>query len=108
MKKYAGNWMMNGRQANVPRSGWEASLILEANGMMTWKEVKGMNVGAQRNGTWELDGTVFRMRYRAPGVGLVEWTAQNPGTKNMSGSYRTPDVDPDGVGWGGDWNASKV
>lgn len=108
MKEFAGTWMMNGRQTVMLRFAWEAELVLEANGELTWKETKGGNVGARREGYWDLDGPTLRMRYLAPGVGLADWVAQEPKPTHMSGTYRTPDVDPKGAGWGGEWSATKV
>jgi hypothetical protein len=108
LKKFAGTWLMDGRQASVQRSAWEARLELRANGTLTWKETKGANVGAQRDGRWELEGSALHMRYQAPIVGWVDWVAHNPQPTNISGTYRTPEVDPKGVGWGGDWSASKA
>lgn len=108
MKAFAGTWTMNGNQVNVPHSGWEARLELKASGTCNWKETKGANTGATRNGNWVIETNIFQMNYYAPTVGLVTWEAQGATPTNMSGTYRTPEVAPYGAGWGGDWYASKL
>lgn len=104
----SGEWRMNGRQTNVPRSDWEAKLVLASNKTLHWTETKGANVGATRRGRWKYDGKVFKMRWVAPRVGLVEWEASSAGPTTMNGSYRTPKAGPQPVGWGGTWSATKI
>ena len=108
INKFKGNWKMGGYQVNVPRSAWEAALILRANRTLSWKETKGANVGAKREGRWTVcDGTLL-MVYQAPNVGRVEWKAPHAAKDSMSGSYRTPEAGPQPAGWGGEWSAQKV
>lgn len=108
MKKYAGKWNMSGRQVNVERSGWEAELLLRADGTVSWKETKGANPGATRKGCWTLQDRSIQIRYLAPVVGRVEWQADNIYATSMQGTYKTSEAGPAGYGWGGEWSASKA
>jgi len=108
INKFKGNWKMGGFQVNVPRSGWEASLELRANRTLSWKETKGANVGAKREGRWTVRDGVVLMVYQAPNVGRVEWKSPNAAKSSMSGTYRTPEAGPQPAGWGGEWSACKV
>jgi hypothetical protein len=104
----AGKWLMSGRQYNVDRSDWEADLLLYEDGTLTWKETKGANVGAVRQGTWSFDGQKFEMSYKAPRVGLVNWQSSNVTKTDMrDGEYYTPESGPQPYGWGGGWKAHK-
>lgn len=104
----SGKWQMSGNQTNVPRSYWEARLILNSNRTLQWEETKGANVGARRSGRWEFDGKTFKMTYTAPKVGPVTWEARSVTRTSMSGTYRTPQAGPQPVGWGGTWAATKL
>jgi len=104
----SGKWRMEGRQAHVPRSDWEAELVLYKTGNLYWKVTKGNNIGASRRGKWNVDGRKFTMNYHAPIVGLVEWQGELSGTERMGGTYRTPQAGPQPIGWGGYWGAVKL
>lgn len=108
MKEFAGTWIMNGRQAIMPSFRWEARLKLEADGRLTWEETDRTGSVRRRNGRWEMDGSVLRMRYWAPEAGPVDWEAGDPKSTGMSGIYRTPEVDTKGPGWGGEWSATRM
>ena len=103
----SGKWRMNGRQTNVPRSDWEAELLLRQNGSLVWKGTKGSNVGATRSGRWSYDDRTFTMNYAAPRVGLVEWKSDRVTQASMNGTYRTPKAGPQPIGWGGVWSANR-
>jgi hypothetical protein len=103
----SGTWHMSGHQSNVPNSYWEAELILRTNGSLFWKETKGANVGATREGNWNYDDKEFTMHYTAPNSGLVEWESNQVSQSRMEGSYRTPHAGPQPIGWGGSWSANK-
>lgn len=108
IKAFKGNWKMEGFQVNVPRSAWEASLVLRADRTLSWKETKGANVGAKREGRWTVRDGVVLMVYQAPNVGRVEWKSSSAAKSSMRGSYRTPQAGPQPTGWGGEWSACKV
>jgi len=105
-----GKWRMSGQQSGIEHSGWEADLALEKSGAAKWHQTKGANAGAKRTGRWQWNRGVFTLVYRAPHTGRVEWQAQvMPASVNaMGGDYRTPEVAPVGLGWGGAWSASRV
>ena len=97
----AGKWRMSGRQTDIPRSDWEADLILYPDGTLSWNETKGANVGATRNGTWLFNGDRFTMSYVAPISGRVQWASRTVARSSMSGNYGTEE-------WSGTWSAKKV
>jgi hypothetical protein len=101
---------MSGSQSGIEHSGWEADLTLEKSGVAKWKQTKGANTGAKRTGRWQWNRRVFTLVYRAPHTGRVEWQAQlsQASARSMGGEYRTPEVAPVGLGWGGNWSASRV
>lgn len=103
----AGKWRASGSQANVPNSGWTAEITLTASGAASLRMQQGLYLN-KRSGSWTIQGTTFELHYTAPKVGPVEWTAQNASATSMAGSYRTPKAGPAGVGWGGNWSATKV
>ena len=106
----AGQWRMSGSQSGIEHSGWEADLSLEKSGVAKWKQTQGANTGAKRTGRWQWNRGVFTLVYRAPHTGRVEWQAQvsQASARSMGGEYRTPEVAPTGLGWGGTWSASRV
>ena len=97
----AGKWRMSGRQTDIPRSDWEADLILYPDGTLSWSETKGANVGATRTGTWLFDGNRFAMSYVAPISGRVQWASRTVTRSSMRGNYGTEE-------WSGTWSAKKV
>ena len=100
----SGLWKMSGYQNMFPNFGWQADLLLNANGTLTWTETKGANVGATRSGRWTLSVNKFYFKYQAPNVGMVTWngTIDNAG-RNMNGTY----IAGQGNAYGGAWSARK-
>jgi hypothetical protein len=104
MANMAGLWKMSGHQNMFPNVQWEADLLLNTGGTLTWTETKGANVGASRAGRWTLSGNAFYFQYQAPNVGMVTWdgTVDNIG-RNMSGTYNAGANNA----YGGIWSARK-
>jgi hypothetical protein len=56
----AGAWKMSGHQEGF--NDWKADLNLKSDGTMQWTETEGANVGAERQGTWQFDGTMLTLK----------------------------------------------
>ena len=99
--KLAGSWKMNGHQTGF--NDWEADLVLNDGGALSWTETKGANVGAARTGTWQFDGTTFSMSWISPGGGQTKWTSQSVTKDNIGDGSYTVENAP-----GGTWSARRV
>lgn len=97
----AGAWKMNGHQEGF--NDWKADLELKKDGTLEWTETEGANVGANRQGTWQFDGTVLTLKWVSPGGGQTSWDSQSVTQNSIdSGTYiveRAP---------GGTWSATRV
>lgn len=97
----AGAWKMSGHQEGF--NDWKADLNLLRDGTLEWTETEGANVGANRKGTWEFDGTALTLKWISPGGGQTSWVSQSV-TENLvaNGAY-TVEMAP-----GGTWSATRV
>jgi len=104
--KQAGLWKLTGKQNMFPNLIWEADLVLQPDGKMTWTETKGANVGASRNGNWTLTSGGLYFQYQAPRVGKVTWSGalDAAGTRVNAGTYRAGS----GNAYGGTWSGRKL
>lgn len=103
-KAVSGLWKMSGHQNMFPEFPWQADLLLNVTGTLTWTQTAGTNVGASRKGQWNLSGNKFYFQYKAPNVGMVTWngTIDNSG-RRMNGTY----VAGSNNAYGGSWSAHK-
>ena len=69
----AGAWKMSGHQEGF--NDWKADLNLKSDGTLEWTETEGANVGAERQGTWQFDGTMLSLKWISPGGGQTSWTS---------------------------------
>lgn len=96
----AGSWKMNGHQTGF--NDWEADLVLNNGGALSWTETKGANVGAARTGTWKFDGTTFSMGWTSPAGGETKWTSDSVTKDNIGDGSYTVEKAPGGL-----WSASR-
>jgi hypothetical protein len=64
----AGKWRMSGHSTEVGRFEWEAILILyrkrpQNSGTLEWRQTKGANAGAHRQGNWTFNGKTLALRW---------------------------------------------
>ena len=97
----AGSWKMLGHQTGF--NDWEADLVLNNDGTLSWTETKGANVGATRTGTWQFDGTNFAMSWVSPSGGLTKWTTPSVIKDNLGVGTYTVENAP-----GGTWSATRA
>ena len=98
----SGLWKLAGHQNLFPNVRWEADLLLNQNGTLTWTETKGANVGAFRKGNWTLSGDKFYFQYSAPSVGMVTWNGRiNTTGTSVDGTYNAGNNNAYGGIWGG-------
>jgi hypothetical protein len=96
-----GSWKMTGHQTGF--NDWEADLVLNNEGTLSWTETKGANVGATRTGTWQFNGTTFTMSWVSPGGGQTNWISQSVNQNNIGDGTYTVENAP-----GGTWSATRV
>jgi hypothetical protein len=95
-----GSWKMAGHQTGF--NDWEADLVLNSDGTLSWTETKGANVGAMRTGTWQFDGSTFTMKWVSPGGGQTVWTSQSVTKSSIGDGTYTVQYAP-----GGTWSAYR-
>jgi hypothetical protein len=97
----AGSWKMAGHQTGF--NDWEADLVLNDDGTLSWTETKGASVGAARTGTWKIDGITFSMKWSSPSGGQTEWISHSVARDNIEDGTYTVENAP-----GGTWSASRL
>ena len=97
----SGNWKMTGHQTGF--NDWGANLTLNFDGTLGWMETKGSNVGANRTGTWQFDGTTFTMTWVAPGGGKANWISKSVHENYLEDGTYTVENAP-----GGSWSAFRA
>jgi hypothetical protein len=65
--------------------------------------MEGANVGANRQGTWQFDGTVLTLKWVSPGGGYTSWVSQSVTENSISSGTYTVSQAP-----GGTWSAMRV
>jgi hypothetical protein len=97
----SGKWKMVGHQTGL--NDWGANLTLNSNGSLGWTETKGSNVGANRTGTWQFDGTTCTMTWTSPGGGKTNWISKSVNETYLAdGAYTVENVP------GGSWSAFRA
>jgi len=97
----AGAWKMSGHQEGF--NDWKADLNLKKDGTLEWTETEGANVGANRQGTWQFDGTVLTLMWVSPNGGATFWVSRSVAENSISSGTYTADSAP-----GGTWSAMRV
>jgi hypothetical protein len=97
----AGAWKMSGHQEGF--NDWKADLNLKKDGTLEWTETEGANVGANRRGTWQFDGTVLTLTWVSPGGGATFWVSRSVAENSISSGTYTADSAP-----GGTWVAMRA
>ena len=97
----AGAWKMSGHQEGF--NDWKADLMLKKDGTLQWTETEGANVGANRQGTWEFDGTALTLKWISPGGGQTSWVSQSITENSVANGVYTVEMAP-----GGTWSATRV
>jgi hypothetical protein len=97
----AGAWKMSGHQEGF--NDWKADLNLKKDNTLEWTETEGANVGANRQGTWQFDGTVLTLMWVSPGGGQTFWVSRSVAENSISSGTYTADSAP-----GGTWSAMRV
>lgn len=97
----AGSWKMNGHQTGF--NDWEADLALNRDGTLQWTETKGANVGANRQGTWNFDGSTLTLAWVSPGGGQTAWVSQSVTKDSITSGTYTVETAP-----GGTWSAARA
>ena len=92
---------MSGHQEGF--NDWKADLNLKSDGTMQWTETEGANVGAERQGTWQFDGTMLSLKWISPGGGQTSWTSESVTENSIDSGTYTVEKAP-----GGTWSASRV
>ncbi|MDD2756347.1 MAG: hypothetical protein PHS80_12590, partial [Methanothrix sp.] len=96
----AGTWKMSGHQEGF--NDWKADLNLRKDGTLEWTETEGANVGANREGTWQFDGTVLTLEWVSPGGGQTSWQSRSLAKNSISSGTYTVERAP-----GGTWSAMR-
>jgi hypothetical protein len=96
-----GAWKMSGHQEGF--NDWKADLNLKKDGTLEWTETEGANVGANRQGTWQFDGTVLTLMWVSPGGGQTFWVSRSVAENSISSGTYTADSAP-----GGTWAAMRA
>ncbi len=96
----AGAWKMSGHQEGF--NDWKADLNLKKDGTLEWTETEGANVGANREGTWQFDGTVLTLNWISPGGGQTNWVSRSVAKNSISSGTYTVSRAP-----GGTWSAMR-
>jgi hypothetical protein len=96
----AGAWKMSGHQEGF--NDWKADLNLRKDGTLEWTETEGANVGANREGTWQFDGTVLTLEWVSPGGGQTSWQSRSVANNSISSGTYTVERAP-----GGTWSAMR-
>jgi hypothetical protein len=103
MARLQGDWRMAGRTTGVQNSDWVATLTLNSDGTLAWRETEGATIGASRTGTWVFDGTTITLRWMAPKGDQTVWTsAYVTDPEITNGAYSAENVQ------GGTWSARKL
>ena len=97
----AGAWKMYGHQEGF--NDWKADLNLKKDGTLQWTETEGANVGANRQGTWQFDGTVLTLTWVSPGGGETFWVSRSVAKDSISSGTYTVEQAP-----GGTWSAMRA
>lgn len=97
----AGAWKMSGHQEGF--NDWKADLNLKSDGTMQWTETEGANVGAERQGTWQFDGTMLTLKWISPGGGQTSWVSPSVTENSVDSGTYTVEKAP-----GGTWSANRV
>jgi hypothetical protein len=97
----AGAWKMSGHQEGF--NDWKADLNLKSDGTMEWTETEGANVGAERQGTWQFDGTMLSLKWISPGGGQTSWTSESVTENSIDSGTYTVEKAP-----GGTWSANRM
>jgi hypothetical protein len=97
----AGAWKMSGHQEGF--NDWKADLNLKKDGTLEWTETEGANVGANRQGTWQFDGTVLTLKWVSPGGGQTSWVSRSVAENSISSGTYSVERAP-----GGTWSAMRV
>ena len=97
----AGAWKMSGHQEGF--NDWKADLNFKKDGTLEWTETEGANVGANRQGTWQFDGTILTLKWTSPGGGQTSWTSQSVTENSIDSGTYTVERAP-----GGTWSAMRV
>jgi hypothetical protein len=97
----AGAWKMSGHQEGF--NDWKANLNLKKDGTLEWTETEGANVGANRQGTWQFDGTVLTLKWVSPGGGQTSWVSRSVAENSISSGTYSVERAP-----GGTWSAMRV
>jgi len=96
----AGAWKMSGHQDGF--NDWKADLNLRKDGTLEWTETEGANVGANREGTWQFDGTFLTLEWVSPGGGQTSWQSRSVAKNSISSGTYTVERAP-----GGTWSAMR-
>jgi hypothetical protein len=103
MARLQGDWRMAGRTTGVQNSDWVATLTLNSDGTLAWRETEGATIGASRTGTWDFDGTTITLRWMAPKGDQTVWTsAYVTDPEITNGAYSAENMQ------GGTWSARKL
>ncbi|HWQ20110.1 MAG TPA: hypothetical protein VN455_10070 [Methanotrichaceae archaeon] len=102
MTRLQGVWAMEGRTTGAQNSDWRATLILDQDGKLDWRETEGATVGATRTGTWVFDGTTVTLRWMTPSGGQTVWTSDSVTDQKISDGTYTAGNDQEGT-----WSASR-
>jgi hypothetical protein len=97
----AGAWKMSGHQEGF--NDWKADLKLKKDGTLEWTETEGANVGANRQGTWQFDGTILTLNWVSPGGGQTSWVSRSVAKNSISSGTYTVERAP-----GGTWSAMRA
>ncbi len=97
----AGAWKMSGHQEGF--NDWKADLNLKKDGSLEWTETDGANVGANRQGTWQFDGTVLTLNWVSPNGGQTYWVSRSVAKDSISSGTYTVERAP-----GGTWSAMRM
>ncbi|MCX6672480.1 MAG: hypothetical protein NTY37_01725, partial [Methanothrix sp.] len=97
----AGAWKMSGHQEGF--NDWKADLNLKKDGSLEWTETEGANVGANRQGTWQFDGTVLTLKWVSPNGGATSWVSRSVAENSISSGTYSVEQAP-----GGTWSALRL
>jgi hypothetical protein len=98
-----GDWRMEGRTTGTANSDWVATLTINSDGTLSWRETEGATVGASRTGTWDYDGATITLRWTTPNGGQTVWTSSSVNDRDISnGAYSAENSK------GGTWSASRL
>jgi len=96
----SGAWKMFGHQEGF--NDWQGDLNLKKDGTLEWTETKGANVGANRQGTWNFDGTTLTLEWISPNGGQTSWISRSVTEDRLADGTYTVENAP-----GGTWSATR-